>query len=200
MSEDDLTEKEIEAIRTAAARLPLVEPSRDLWPGIEARLGTQVIDINRNVQRRPRGIAASTRMLAMAASVLIMATAGTTYIVLRDRVPDNGGTVASGAARGGSQQEEVVPASLGGVGGEFGAYTEEIDNLQGAIAERRAKLDPATIAVIEKNLRIIDGAIEESKQALAKDPASPFLTALLGDALADKIRLLRQAAMLPPLT
>ena len=122
MSEHDLTDKEIEAIRAAAAQLPLVHPSRDLWPGIEARLGTQVVDINRNAQRRPRGIVVSTRMLALAASVLIMATAGATYLVLRDRLPDNGTVgIVAGSAPVGGEPALITTASLGGVGGEFGA-------------------------------------------------------------------------------
>ena len=199
MSENELTDKEIEAIRAAAAKLPLVEPSRDLWPGIEARLGARVVDINHVAQRRARGIVVSTRMLASAAAILMVATAGTTYLVLRDTMPA-GGTVAAVApgarpAEGGLATQASLP-----VGGEFGAYTEEIDDLQGAIAERRSRLDPATIAVIERNLRIIDAAIEESRRALANDPASPLLTALLSEALANKVRLLRQAALLPPLT
>jgi len=201
MSEHDLTEKEIEAIRAAAAKLPLIEPSRDLWLGIEARLGAQVVDINQHA-RRPRGIVVSTRMLAMAASVLVMATAGTTYLVLRDKLPAET-TVAVTAAPAATPQAQAglgTQASLSAGSGEFGAYTEEIGDLQGAIAERRSRLDPATIAVIERNLRVIDGAIEESKRALAKDPNSELLTALLSEALASKVRLLRQAALLPPLT
>jgi ABC-type sugar transport system substrate-binding protein len=198
MSDQELTDKEIEAIRAAAANLPLVEPSRDLWPGIEARLGAQVIDINHAAQRRPRGIVVSTRMLASAAAILMMATAGTTYLVLRDRLPANA-TVA-GVAPGAQAAGGLVTQASLTVGGEFGAYTAEIDDLQGAIAERRSRLDPATIAVIERNLRIIDAAIEESRRALANDPASPLLTALLSEALANKVRLLRQAALLPPLT
>lgn len=199
MSENELTDKEIEAIRAAAAKLPLVEPSRDLWPGIEARLGAQVVDINHLAQRRPRGIVVSTRMLASAAAILMMATAGTTYLVLRDRLPADGTVTAVAPGAQPVQGGLVTQASLP-VGGEFGAYTQEIDDLQGAIAERRSRLDPATIAVIERNLRIIDGAIEESRRALANDPASPLLTALLSEALANKVRLLRQAALLPPLT
>ena len=198
MSEQELTDKEIEAIRAAAAKLPLVQPSRDLWPGIEARLGAQVVDINQVAQRRARGIVVSPRMLASAAAILMMATAGTTYLVLRDRVPA-GGAVAAVAPEAPVRSGLATQASLT-VGGEFGAYTEEIDDLQGAIAERRSRLDPATIAVIERNLRIIDAAIEESRRALANDPASPLLTALLSEALANKVRLLRQAALLPPLT
>jgi hypothetical protein len=199
MSEHELTDKEIEAIRAAAAKLPLVEPSRDLWPGIEARLGAQAVDINHFAQRRPRGIVVSTRLLATAAAILVMATAGTTYLVLRDRLPA-AGTVAAAAPGARMGQSGLVTQASLPAGGEFGAYTGEIDDLQGAIAERRARLDPATIAVIERNLRIIDAAIEESRRALANDPASPLLTALLSEALANKVRLLRQAALLPPLT
>lgn len=199
MSENDLTEKEIEAIRAAAAKLPLVEPSRDLWPGIEARLGAQVVDINRYAETRKRGIVVSTRLLASAAAILVMATAGTTYLVLRDRLPADAG-VAAVAPEVQPDQDGLGTLTSLPVGGEFGAYTEQIHDLQGAIAERRAKLDPATIAIIERNLKVIDAAIEESKQALADDPASPLLTGLLGEALANKVRLLRQAALLPPLT
>lgn len=199
MSENELTDREVEAIRAAAAKLPLVEPARDLWPGIEARLGAQVADINSRARGRARGIVVSTRLLAIAATVLMMATAGTTYLVLRDRTTGGETTAAAGPGPRAGQAGLVSPASLPG-GGVFGPYTEEIDNLQGAIAERRPKLDPATIAVIERNLRVIDAAIEESKRALARDPNSELLTALLSEALANKVRLLRQAALLPPLT
>ena len=39
------------------------------------------------------------------------------------------------------------------------------------IAERSKDLDPVTLAVLRKNLKLIDAAIAESKAALAKDPA-----------------------------
>lgn len=199
MTENELTDREIEAIRAAAAKLPLVEPARDLWPGIEARLGAQVADIDNQPRSRSRGIVVSTRMLAIAASLLMMATAGTTYLVLRDRMTGGETAVASAPGARPGQVGLVTRASLT-VGGEFGAYTEQIDELEGAIAERRSRLDPATIAVIERNLRVIDVAIEETKLALAKGPNSELLTALLSEALANKVRLLRQAALLPPLT
>ena len=198
MSEDELTDTEIEAIRAAASKLPLVEPARDLWPGLEARLGAQV-DINSRPRGKARGIVVSTRLLAIAATLLMTVTAGTTYLVLRDRLDGSEATVGAVPGARAGQAGLVTPASFP-VGGEFGAYTEEIDDLQGAIAERRSKLDPATIAVIERNLRVIDSAIEESKRALAQDPNSELLTALLSEALANKVRLLRQAALLPPLT
>ena len=54
-------------------------------------------------------------------------------------------------------------------------FDREIGALRKIIDERRKDLDPVTIAVLKKNLKLIDAAIAESKAALAKDPASAFL-------------------------
>lgn len=76
-------------------------------------------------------------------------------------------------------------------------YGREIDMLQNIVAQRRTQLDSSTVAIIEKNLRIIDQAIEQSRAALAKDPASRMLDQQLTHALDKKVELLRTAAMLP---
>ena len=79
-------------------------------------------------------------------------------------------------------------------------YDAEIKGLRAIIAQRRSSLDTATIGVIERNLKVIDEAIAQCKQALAKDPASRFLIESLNDALDTKVHLLRTAAMLPART
>ena len=76
-------------------------------------------------------------------------------------------------------------------------YSKEIAALQHIVNDRKTQLDSATIAIIERNLRIIDLAIEQSKAALAKDPASRLLGDQLTRALDKKVELLRTAAMLP---
>ena len=76
-------------------------------------------------------------------------------------------------------------------------YSKEIAALQHIVNDRRTQLDSATIAIIERNLRIIDFAIEQSRAALAKDPASRLLSDQLTHALDQKVELLRTAAMLP---
>ena len=76
-------------------------------------------------------------------------------------------------------------------------YSKEITALQHIVNDRKTQLDSATIAIIERNLRIIDLAIQQSKAALAKDPASRLLTDQLTRALDMKVELLRRAAMLP---
>lgn len=76
-------------------------------------------------------------------------------------------------------------------------YSKEIAALQHIVNDRRTQLDSSTVAIIERNLRIIDVAIEQSKAALAKDPASRLLSDQLTRALDKKVELLRRAAMLP---
>jgi hypothetical protein len=76
-------------------------------------------------------------------------------------------------------------------------YGKEIDMLQNIVSQRRTQLDSSTVAIIEKNLKIIDRAIEQSRAALAKDPASRMLDQQLTHALDKKVELLRTAAMLP---
>jgi hypothetical protein len=79
-------------------------------------------------------------------------------------------------------------------------YGREIDMLQRIVSQRRAQLDSSTVAIIERNLKIIDAAIEQSRAALASDPASRMLDQQLTHALDKKVELLRTAAMLPAST
>ncbi|MEA2766915.1 MAG: hypothetical protein QOK07_3319 [Gemmatimonadaceae bacterium] len=76
-------------------------------------------------------------------------------------------------------------------------YGKEIEMLQNIVKQRKTQLDSSTIAVIQKNLDIIDAAIGQSRAALARDPASRMLSQQLTHALDKKVELLRTAAMLP---
>jgi hypothetical protein len=79
-------------------------------------------------------------------------------------------------------------------------YDQQIAALRQLVQTRRAQMNPRTAAIIEKNLRVIDAAIAESKAALAKDPANGFLAEQLDATLNTKLELLRTAAMLPTRT
>ena len=76
-------------------------------------------------------------------------------------------------------------------------YASEIARLRTIVERRRAQLDPVTIGVIERNLKVIDDAIAQCRLALTKDPASRFLMESLNNALENKVQLLRTATMLP---
>jgi Putative zinc-finger len=120
--------------------------------------------------------------------------------------PSSGGVVEPGAPRftqTGSTQRTGVPARL--VSQELDSsrahsdvvYGKEIEMLQKIVRERNTQLDPSTVAIIEKNLQIIDAAIAQSRAALARDPGSMLLSEQLTHALDNKVELLRTAAMLP---
>jgi len=79
-------------------------------------------------------------------------------------------------------------------------YGREIEMLQNIVSRRRVQLDSSTVAIIERNLRIIDAAIAQSRAALAEDPASRMLDEQLTHSLDKKVELLRTAAMLPAST
>ena len=62
------------------------------------------------------------------------------------------------------------------------------------LTEHRNELDPRTIEVLERNLAIIDEAIEQARRALAADPASSYLHGHIAENMKRKYELLRRAA------
>jgi hypothetical protein len=90
-----------------------------------------------------------------------------------------------------ASRTQAVPAQSDAV------YGREIEMLQRIMSQRETQLDSSTVAIIKKNLQIIDAAIAQSKAALARDPASRMLNQQLTHALDKKVELLRTAAMLP---
>ena len=79
-------------------------------------------------------------------------------------------------------------------------YDREIARLRTLMNARRDQLDTATVAIIERNLAVIDTAIAESKAAIVRDPASRFLIESLNQSLQMKVELMRTAAVLPSRT
>jgi hypothetical protein len=75
-------------------------------------------------------------------------------------------------------------------------YDREITRLRTIVDQRRGTLDSTTVAVLEKNLRIIDDAILQCRRALESDPSSTYLNDSLNEALDNKVQLLRAAATL----
>jgi Putative zinc-finger len=180
-------------IRDDAAALPTFSPSRDLWSGIEARIDTPVVSL----ADRSRGAVGrwSTRQVAAAAAILIAVTAGGTWMAATRPATTRPSSVAVTAASA-ARTELVSVADQKGIA----TYVGEIGKLQNILQTRGNELDTATIAVLLKNLKLIDQAISESKAALAADPASPFLAGRLNHAYDTKLELLRSAAMLPSRT
>ena len=195
---------ELRAIVRAAAELPTLSPSRDLWSGIASRIEAPVVALPTRIANGDATTLAPAaqlpwRRLAIAASLLIVATAGVTYSIVKR------GSIAALAARSDSATVEVPlagapvePVSLQPPGQTAEqTFDKEIGAMREIIDERRKELDPVTIGVLQKNLKLIDAAIAESKAALAKDPASAFLMDRLTHAYDTKLQLLRGVATIP---
>jgi hypothetical protein len=183
MSEDrDELRAEVEALPRE------IEPPHDLWPGIAARLQessrpsrTEPAAPGRRSWVRDR--VRNPVWLAAAAVVLVMLASGVTALALR------GGAPAPVA---------VTPAAhpspgLAAFHGSDGQYRAAIEQLQADFEARRGRLSPATVATIEKNLKIIDQAIAESRAALAADPNNAELPLMLSDIYQTKLDLLQRA-------
>jgi len=115
-----------------------------------------------------------------------------------ERGNSNGGSLRVESS-GPRSMTDVSPVSQTGPAPEA-VYGREIALLQQIMSQRKTQLDSSTVLIIERNLRIIDAAIEQSRAALAKDPASRLLSEQLTHALDKKVELLRTAALLPTST
>ncbi len=76
-------------------------------------------------------------------------------------------------------------------------YDAAARELTGILAAERERLRPETVALIERNLAIIDAAIAESRAALERDPANRELRRLFAAAYRQKVELLRWATRGP---
>jgi hypothetical protein len=76
------------------------------------------------------------------------------------------------------------------------SFDHAVAELEQVLAERRDRLDTATVRVLEQSLRTIDRALAQARAALATDPNDPYLNAHLADTMRRKLNLMRRAATL----
>ncbi|MBK8250618.1 MAG: zf-HC2 domain-containing protein [Gemmatimonadetes bacterium] len=194
---------ELERLADAAAALPVLSPSRDLWAGIEARIAAPVVALPVR-PARPRW------QLGAVAAGLVAVTALSTWQVARRTAPVETRVVAASAApldtatpaaalTTPAPTPVITPVAANPQATRPSArvtYADEITRLQALVAARANDLDPATVAIIQSSIATIDQAIVEAKAALENDPASRFLESQLNKSLERKLGLLRKAALL----
>lgn len=74
---------DLDAIRHEASALPMLEPSRDLWSGIAARIEAPVMALDESRRARTATIRRSWVRPSLAAAALVLATAGVTHYFTR---------------------------------------------------------------------------------------------------------------------
>ena len=185
--------EELREVVERAGRLPVRPPAADLWPGIEPRLtGASPATPLQFQARRTRTFNFSLPQLVAAGVALMVMSGGGVWVL------QNGGRATSMppvvATDSTANPVPAVPASIASVADP--RYDEAIADLQQALDSGRSALDATTIKVLEANLQAIDTAIDQSRRALAEDPANVYLNNHLADARQRKLALLRRATAL----
>ena len=76
------------------------------------------------------------------------------------------------------------------------SYDSAITGLQQMLESRRGQLDTSTVRTVEQSLALIDFAIKQAREALARDPGNVYLNGQLQRTLGRKLDVLRQAVTL----
>jgi anti-sigma factor RsiW len=177
---------ELRALAARSAELPRsIEPERDLWPELAARIESEKVV--------PGAFGGSARRFLLAASLAVVAVGAVViaYTVGRQQGPPTIVRVAP--------TPEVVTASAGPP--SFGIAEVEFQNarqqLLATLEQRRHTLSPETLQVVDDNLQLIDAAIGRISVALAENPDNPQLSLQLASAYRRQIDLLWRANRLP---
>lgn len=214
--------EDLERVAGAARVLGPIEPATDLWPGIQSRImaeaggsgggaggssaersGIVPLDSRRRMgggtrtglgsapdtrqaSARPR----STPLLAAAAVVLIAVSASLAWWG-RGAVGEAPVMAASDAM---SSPTSVRSATAGPDGPVSEALAGELERLESVIADSRDRLEPGTVHVLERNLVLIERAIEDSYRALALDPENDFVRDHLERTYERKLEYLQEIA------
>lgn len=140
---------ELRGLVAGAGALPKsIDPARELWAAVAARIGKEERGKGKGWWRVPLA-AAATVILAFAVS-------------------------------------RLLPTSTD-------VYDQAARDLSQVFAAERDRLDPGTVALLQRNLGVIDRALRESRDALTRDPENVELRGLVASAAREKVELLRWA-------
>lgn len=182
--------------RTDLARLRRVQawaadyPGRpvhaDVWHGIAAAIRTRrEVSLPNAAQPTRRRVSLP---LALAASLALLAVGAGSWWAARATAPGpvmvpNAGASALFAPH---QTNTALLAAE--------RYGAAIAQLEQALFQGGSQLDTGTVRVVKSKLEIIDRAIGEAREALAKDPASAYLADHFATMMRKKLNLLRSAS------
>jgi hypothetical protein len=147
-----------------------MEPDRDLWTDIAARIGA----------RRKRAM-----IVPVITAAFVLAAAATIVLVARRRPAapavaiDTRPLAAPSAAHPAEEHH-----------GEADVYAVALRTLEASFAERRPFLPSDAVRHIDASLAVLDEAIGATKKALEEAPGSPDLEGQLRDEYEQKIRAL----------
>ena len=160
-----------------------IEPSRDLWPEVEARIlreGRRGGAPGRIVEGR---FERWTRPMLAAAAIAVVFLAGYGLGQLDPFRPAGSGSAGGPAGVGAGVTGEAPELSAAPVSGAADLLqlmpAAQTDSVLALLGRRESELDPATVEVLRHNLKIIDEAARDIRTALERDPENPRLEQML---------------------
>ena len=181
----------LRALLGAAQQAPVaMDPPVDAWARIRRSIDEQKTVPLPRLTSSPQHVRMSRRTLGAAAVLLIAVSSAVTAVALRGPRADNTPPARRGAEHGATA---MLVSDIGAIEQE---YLTSASTLRAALDQERSTLAPATVVLVERNLRIIDDAIAEARAALMRDPASAALRALLRKSHEQKIDFLRRTTAL----
>ena len=188
----------LRAVLEQAHGLRTMSAPRDLWPGIAAaiRAPLGLGSVERQIIKLPtapwgtaRGPVSALTLtpgqLAAAATILMVVSAAITWWV-GPGVPERGAIASAPVPTAAVMASVELPGASESLSAELAALEELLAGVSDS-------LDPETVRVLRKNLRVIERAIEDSRRALAQDPANEFLGAHLEREYRRKLSYLKEA-------
>src|SRR5580658_580952 len=170
-----------------------IEPGRDLWPGIAARINeiqAAAPSVTGANPIPPRRSGARLRWLAAAAMVASVAVG---VWIGRSVVPREGGQGTGVASKLTAQTGATDPGAPTALDTAYEAdprYQHQRAALLGSLQAQLAKLPPASRAKVMASLETIWHAKQDLEQALGKDPGNALLEELLVNTYQDEMRVL----------
>ena len=179
---------DLRAVAQAARAMGPLEPPRDLWPGIaqglrpreESRGGWAPSTPS---SRAPRPLLAAAAVVLVAVSASLAWWGRGALVVPPAATPP---APAVGVVRPAASANVELPESM----------AAELQRLEAVVSGVRERLDPGTVEVLERNLLLIERAIEDSYRALAVDPENDFVRQHLERTYQRKIDFLRELSQL----
>jgi anti-sigma factor RsiW len=186
--------RDLERVRAAGRQLEPIEPPAHVWLEVagQIRLGSTPVA---PVPPRPAPARPSRGALAQwfgLAAALVVITIGA-YFFVREPLPGDGAPAATAgnAAPAGSVESVAEQLRLA-----MQHYENAITELETLAQRADGSLDPAIALTLQQNIRAIDRAIAESREALTDDPESQPARESLFDALRRKVSVLQATVTL----
>jgi anti-sigma factor RsiW len=188
---------DLRRITAAAPSLATLTPPPSLGARIAATAGAERTEGSRRARLH--------RRLAIAASLLLVVSIGL-FLFRGGRAPmlgsssTPGATALSGPTAGSVERTEDPARLVQSIEEELRLaaehYERAIVGLEQAARADQQVLDPLTASTLQRNLSVIDQAIEESRAALRLQPASQPARESLFEAFKNKVTLLQETVAL----